>query len=154
MHSAVRVLVLYESRRGFTLQVARAIRDAIRLREHAASTAPLRSVDPGTLAAADAFVIGTWVKGLILVGVGPATGAVEGIRQLPDLAGRPVALYCTCDVSPRHTIRTMAELVSERHGRVTVGAVFKRKKIRELDVFVDRLLEEAAAALVGGRSGS
>jgi hypothetical protein len=153
MHSAVRVLVLYESRRGFTLRVARAIRDAICEREHAASTAPLRGVDKGTIAAADAFVVGTWVKGLILVGVGPATGAVEGIRQLPDLSGRPVALYCTCDVSPRRTIPTMAELIAERHARVTVGAVFKRRKIRELDAFVDRLLDEAAA-VIGSRTAS
>jgi hypothetical protein len=149
----VRVLVLYESRRGFTLSVARAVRDAICERDHPASTAPLRGVDRGTIAAADAFVVGTWVKGLILIGVGPATGAVEGIRRLPDLDGRPVALYCTCDVSPRRTIPTMAELVAERNGRVTVGAVFKRKKIRELDAFVDRLLEEAAA-LISSRSAS
>src|SRR5262249_27103014 len=47
---AVRVLILYESRRGFTLTVARALRDELRKLGTEATTAPLRGVDAGTLA--------------------------------------------------------------------------------------------------------
>ena len=67
----MRILVLYESGRGFTLTVARAIRDEIRARGHEATTAPLRAVDVGTVAAADALIVGSWVTGKVVFGVGP-----------------------------------------------------------------------------------
>ena len=77
----MRVLILYESRRGHTLTAGRAIRDELRALGLEATAGPLRGTDPGTIAAADAFVIGTWVKGLLVVGVGPAKGTDEGIRR-------------------------------------------------------------------------
>jgi len=89
----MRVLILYESRRGFTLTVARALRDELRQLGIEATTAPLRAVDVGTLGVAVALVVGTWVKGLILLGVGPAHGTREAIDALPDLGGRPTVVY-------------------------------------------------------------
>ena len=41
----MRVLVLYESRRGFTMRVAEAIRDEVRRRGHAATCAAFDRVD-------------------------------------------------------------------------------------------------------------
>ena len=150
MHTpAMRVLILYESRRGFTLTVARAIRDTLRARGHEAFTAPIRAVDVGSIAAVDALVLGTWVEGMIVLRVGPATAALEGIASLPDLDGRPVALFCTCFASPRRTMEILAERVRSKGGVVTVGAVFKRKKIRELDEFVDRFIAEASRVTQG-----
>lgn len=139
----MRALILYETRRGFTLTVARAVRDAVRAEGHQAYTAPIRAVDVGSVAAADALVVGSWVQGMIVMKVGPASGALEGIAALPDLRGRPVGLYCTCAVSPRGTLETMASRLRARGGVVTVGAVFKRKRIRGIDEFVGRFLTEA-----------
>src|SRR4029453_13206285 len=101
----MRVLILYESRRGFTLTVARAIRDEVRRRGLLAETAPLRGVDRGTVAAADALIVGSWVKGAILFGVGPAEGVREAIEALPDLDSTVAAVFCTCDVAPRSTLQ-------------------------------------------------
>ena len=89
------MLVLYESRRGFTLSVARAIRDELRMRGVDATASPLRGTDRGTLAAADALVVGSWVQGMILARVGPADGALAGIDALAPLAGRPTVVFCT-----------------------------------------------------------
>jgi hypothetical protein len=148
-YPAMRVLILYESRRGFTLTVARAIRDALRVRGHAASTAPIRAVDIGSVAAADALVVGTWVEGRIVVRVGPAKAALDGIDSLPGLDGRPVGLFCTCFASPGGTMEVLASRLRARGGVVTVGAVFKRKKIRDLNEFVDRFLVEASRVTEG-----
>lgn len=124
----MRVLVLYESRRGFTLTVARALRDGLRAGGVEATAAPLRGVDAGTLAAADALVVGTWVKGLIVVGVGPATGTREGVEALPDLEGIPTVVFCTCEVGPRGTLATLTDWLEERGADVRGRAVFRRAK--------------------------
>ena len=124
----MRVLVLYESRRGFTLTVARALRDGLRASGVEATAAPLRGVDAGTLAAADALVVGTWVKGLIVVGVGPASGTREGVDALPDLEGMPTVVFCTCEVSPRGTLTALTDWLEGRGADVRGRVVFRRKK--------------------------
>lgn len=144
----MRILVLYESRRGFTLTVARAIRDAFRERGHPATTAALRTVDPGTIAAADAIVVGTWVAGKIVIGVGPAKEAIAAIRALPDLGGRPVATFCTCDVSPRDTLSVLEDLLVERGATVVGGFTFRRKRsLRHVPGYVDAIESSFAADL-------
>jgi flavodoxin-like protein len=138
----VRVLILYESRRGFTLTVARAMRDG--LREHGvdAMTAPLRSVDVGTIAASDALVVGTWVAGLILFGVGPAPGVGEAVERLPDLEGRRTIVYCTCEVAPRGTLDTLSGWLERRGADVVGRAVFRRKKsLAKVPGAIDGILE-------------
>ena len=128
IHSGVRVLILYESRRGFTLTVARAVRDGLRVLGVEATTAPLRGVDAGTLAAADALVVGTWVKGLIVAGVGPAPGTQEGVAALPDLDGMPAVVFCTCEVAPRGTLDQLSGWLEAQGADVRGRAVFRRKK--------------------------
>jgi flavodoxin len=138
----MRVLILYETRRGFTLTVARAIRDELAARGVAASTAPIRTVDVGSVVAADALIVGTWVKGKIVMGVGPAEGVREAIVALPPLEGRPAAVFCTCDVAPRGTIQTVADWLEQQGARALVGRSFRRKKsLRDVPVFVERALE-------------
>ncbi len=144
----MRVLVLYETRRGFTLTVARAIRDEVRRRGHTATAAPLRTVDAGTLAAADALVVGSWTQGLILVKVGPADGALEGIAELPPLARRPTAVYCTCDVTPRGTLDVLTSRLQRKDARVLVAHAFKRRKsLAQVPAYVELALAEFTAAL-------
>ena len=141
------VLILYESRRGFTLTVAQAIRDELHARGVSAETAPVRSVDRGTVAAADALIVGCWVKGAILFGVGPAEGVHEAIEALPDLGGTVAAVFCTCDVAPRRTLQTLAGWLDRRGARVVVGQTFKRKKsLRTVPAFADAVLDAFARA--------
>jgi flavodoxin len=148
----MRVLILYESRRGFTMQVAHAIRDEIRRRGELATCAALGTVDAGTIAAADALVIGTWIEGMILFRVRPADGAMRGVHALPDLGGRPAAVFCTFDVHPFDSLDRLANRLAARGARVLVAWRFKRyhrKKVRRLaavPAFVERCLEAFAAA--------
>jgi flavodoxin len=124
----MRVLILYESRRGFTLTVARAMRDTFRSRGVEATTAPLRAVDAGTLAASDTLVVGTWVTGLIIAGVKPAHGTAEAVEALPDLGGRPTIVFCTCGFSPRGTLDTLSTWLERRGADVRGRAIFRRRK--------------------------
>ena len=146
----MRVLILYETRRGFTLTVARAIRDELRARGEDATTAPIREVDRGTLAAADALIVGAWVQGLVLARVGPAEGALRGIAALPALENLPAATFCTCDVAPRRSLATLGDHLGERGARVVGGFAFERKKsLRHVPAYVDAVLpalREAPAA--------
>ena len=137
------VLILYETRRGFTLTVARAIRDELRARGHLATTAPIRSVDVGTVASADAFVVGSWTQGLVVAKVGPATGALEGIDALPQLDGRPAAVFCTCDVAARGTLDVLTARLARKRARVLVAYAFTRKKsLTQVPAYVDLVLGE------------
>ena len=144
----MRVLVLYETRRGFTLTVARAIRDDVRARGLDATTAALGTVDEGTLAAADAFVVGSWTAGKILAGVGPPRQALEGIEALPRLGRRPAAVFCTFGVAPRGTLTTLASRLIGRGAVVDVGGAFRNgplarmreKSLTKVPAFVDEAL--------------
>jgi len=155
----MRVLVLYETRKGFTLTVARAIRDDLRARGHQASASAIQTVDEGTLAAADALIVGSWTAGKIIVGVGPANGALDGIEALPRLGGRPAAVFCTFDVAPRGTVTTLASRLIGRGAVVEIGGEFRngflarttRKSLRKVPAFVDESLAsfERVAANAG-----
>jgi flavodoxin len=143
----MRILVLYESRRGFTLTVARAIRDELRRRGHLATTAPLRAVDAGTITASDALIVGTWVQGLIIAKVRPSDAAMAGIDALPPLAGRPASTFCTCDVAPGPTLDRMASRLTARGATVVGGFAFRRKKsLRHVPAYVDAVLPALEAA--------
>ncbi|HEX6843812.1 MAG TPA: hypothetical protein VF235_01740 [Actinomycetota bacterium] len=154
----MRILVLYESRRGFTLTVARAIRDELRARGLTASAAPLGGVDAGTLAACDALIVGTWVAGKILVGVGPPREALAALAALPALGGRPAAVFCTYDAAPRGTLAILAARLVGRGARVEVGGAFRngplartrRRSLATVPAFVDEVhanLERLAATV-------
>ena len=155
----MRILVLYETRRGFTLTVARAIRDELRSRGIDATAAPVGTVDEGTVAAADAFIVGSWTAGKVVAGVGPAEGALQGIEALPRLGGRPAAVFCTFDVAPRGTLSTLASRLIGRGAVVDVGGAFRNgplarigtKSLTKIPAFVDEVL--AAFARVAAATG-
>lgn len=145
------VLVLYESRRGYTLTVARAIRDELRARGHAAAAAPLRGVDEGTLTAAEGLVVGAWTAGKIVVGVGPAREALGGVAALPDLSGLGAAVFCTFDVAPRSTLTQLGDALVARGATVDTGEAFrgglgrtKAKSLEKVPGFVEASLASFA----------
>ena len=143
----MRVLILYETRRGSTLTVARAIRDATRDRGHAATTAPIRAVDVGTVAAADAVVVGTWTQGRFLK-VRPGAGVLEGITELPSLDGRPAAVFCTYRGSPRRTLDVLTSRLQRKGARVVAAHPFKRRKgLVQVPAYVDLVVAEFEALL-------
>jgi flavodoxin len=148
----MRVLVLYQSRRGFTMRVAHAIRDEVRRRGHLATCTPFDGADAGTLAAADALIVGTWIEGTIVFRVRPADDAVRAVHRLPDLGRRPVAVFCTFDVSPFDAMDRFAGRLAARGGRVVAAGHFKRyhrrkeRRLASVPAFVEHVLATFATA--------
>lgn len=137
----MRVLILYETRRGHTLAAARAIRDDLQARGELATISPLREVDAGSVAASDVLLVGSWVKGMVVLGVGPAREALAGIAALPPLEGRHAAVFCTCDVAPRGTLRTLASHLEAKGATIVARRSFRRTKgLRWVPAFVDSVL--------------
>jgi flavorubredoxin len=149
--SSMRVLILYESRRGFTLSAARSIREGLRSRGVGATIAPIATVDKGTVAAADALIVGSWVEGMIVMKVGPAGSALRGIESLPGLDGLPAVVFVTCDVSPRGSLDVLASRLAAKGAQVVGGHVFKQHRLRrskdlsDISAFVDGTIEAFAS---------
>ena len=93
-------------------------------------------------------MVGTWIQGLILVKVGPAEGALRGVAGLPDLEGRPAAVFCTYDVSPFDSLTRLANRLLARGAWVLPvrGRFRRRKKLAGVPAFVDALVEGLADA--------
>ncbi len=145
-----RALVAYESRSGHTRRAAEAI--SLELAGHISSVVslPLDRVGPGELAACDLLVVGTWVEGFVVAGVGPAKATRKWLAGLPQLAGKPVAVYCTYGVSPRGTLPSIRRAL-EAKGAVVVGqAAFGPRELAKAGPFgpaaVGRPLATPAAA--------
>lgn len=89
-------------------------------------------------------VVGSWVDGFVVFGVGPAKAARRWIDSLPDLGGKPAGVFCSYGVSPRQTLLTMRRLL-EGHGANVVAehAAHRRHPDAGADAFAARLLEAA-----------
>ena len=70
--AAMRVLILYETRRGHALEAARAIRDELRTRGQMATVAPTREALAGIAALPP---LGGWVDPVLVAPDGAGTGA-------------------------------------------------------------------------------
>ncbi|MFC0082727.1 hypothetical protein ACFFRE_11350, partial [Aciditerrimonas ferrireducens] len=102
------------------------------------------------LAWADLLVLGTWVEGALVAGVGPARRTRAWLAALPPLAGLPVATFCSYAFAPRDTLAQMRRALLDRGGRILAEAAFRRAgRPHELGVFADRIL---AAVPQGARA--
>ncbi|HLI54717.1 MAG TPA: FAD-dependent oxidoreductase [Acidimicrobiales bacterium] len=117
-----RVLVCYESRSGHTAGAAELVAGVLALRASEVTLLPMSKVGPDELAGADLVVVGSWVEGLLLAKVGPARAARRFIEQLPPLAGKRAAVFCTYAVSPRSALEEMVEIMEKKGAQVVTSA--------------------------------
>ncbi|MCK4177076.1 FAD-dependent oxidoreductase [Aciditerrimonas ferrireducens] len=135
------VLVVAESRSGTTRALAEDL--AGRLAKAGAEVRILACAEAGAdaLAWADLLVLGTWVEGALVAGVGPARRTRAWLAALPPLAGLPVATFCSYAFAPRDTLAQMRRVLLNRGGRILAEAAFRRAgRPHELGVFADRIL--------------
>src|ERR1035437_3569542 len=103
----MQVLVAYESRGGRTRRAAEAVANAVRARGSEVTLKALKDTTAEDVERSDAIALGTWVEGLIFFKVGPAKAALAGVKRLPALGGKPVAVFCTYGFNPRATLATL-----------------------------------------------
>jgi hypothetical protein len=88
------------------------------------TTLPLERVGPTELADCDLLVVGTWVEGFVVAGVGPAKATRRWLTSLPRLPGKEVAIFCTYGISPRATLTSMRRSLEARGATVVSQAAF------------------------------
>jgi glutamate synthase (NADPH) small chain len=119
-----RVIVCYTSLGGTTARAAQEIADGYAARGLDVRVLPITKVGAKELATADMVVVGTWVEGFVVAGVGPAKAMRAWLAQLPRLGGKFVAIYCTFAVSPKGTLSSMRRAFEERGAVIVAQAAF------------------------------
>ena len=121
-----RVLVAYESRGGRTARAARLVADGLRGTGAVVRAVPLSQVGIAELTETDLLVIGTWVEGFVVAGVGAARATRDWLAGLPRLAGLRTAVFCTYAVSPKETLVSMRRALEDRGTVILAEAAFGR----------------------------
>ena len=143
-----RVLVCYESIGGKTARAARAIADGYSAQGLVTRVLPIVKVGPAELAMTDMVVVGSWVEGFVVAGVGPAKAMNAWLDALPRLGGKTVAVFCTFGVSPKGTLRAMRRALEEKGAVVVAQAAFGPEELdAKAGVFGPRAFGEGLARL-------
>ncbi|MHB1509711.1 MAG: FAD-dependent oxidoreductase [Acidimicrobiales bacterium] len=121
---ATRVLVCYESKGGRTARAADAIAGGLAAHGAITRVLPIGKVGPIELASADLVVLGSWVEGLVVARVGPARAMGAFCDALPQLGGKPVAIFCTFAVAPRGALPAIRRALEKKGAIVVAQAAF------------------------------
>ena len=144
----MQALVAYNTQTGHTRQAAEAIAAAVRGQGGEASVMYVGQVTAEDVQAADVLFIGTWAHGLFVINVHPA-GAEDWVPRLPDLAGKPVGVFCTYLLTPRGLLKQLGTMLEGRGAVIKGQHKFQRGQPgKDADVFVREVL--SAAGLAGG----
>ena len=132
-------IVIYESLTGNTKKAAEYIVDDLIANGVAAVVSPTTDVDYQSLANADLVIVGSWTDGLFLFGQKPASAG--RLSQIPFLAGKQAAVFCTYALETGKTLEKLEAIISDRGAEVVGGMAIRRNKLQEGSVeFVTRLL--------------
>jgi glutamate synthase (NADPH/NADH) small chain len=142
-----RVLIAYESRGGHTAALARQLASEMARAGALASPRRLGDIGLADIVAADLVVVGTWVEGLVIAGVGPARAARAAIDRLPELGATKLATFCTYRVAPGATLAKLRHRLEAKGGHVVVEQAFGPKDLTGASpsAFADRVLAALAA---------
>ena len=130
------VLIVFEGQRGSTQRVAEALQQAVALHRHVGTLAVLEDTTPEAVAAADAVLLGCWSEGDEPFGGEATRHLVDWIEALPDLAGKPIGVYCATSALPKPfshagdsadaAIAALCRGVEDRSGEVAATHAFNR----------------------------
>ena len=114
----MKVLVTYESRSGNTKRAADDIAAAAEDLGHAVAIKPLADVRGYDISLAQVVFVGSWVKGFLIVGVGPARKAMHHLTSFGSLEGKQAAVFCTYALHPRSTLDSLRKVLADRGATV------------------------------------
>jgi len=121
------VLVAYESQGGHTEALANDIAAGFNAAGTKASTMRFSQVGLEDIVAVDLVVLGTWVEGFVVAGVGPARSVRAALGELPYLGATKFATFCSYGIAPKATLAKLRELLEARGGRVVAERAFGRR---------------------------
>ena len=139
----MRAVVIHESLTGNTRKAAGIIGGLLEAEGLSVTVCPTTAVDFQAVADADLVIVGSWTDGLFIVGQKPARAG--RLSQLPLLAGKRCAVFCTYALDSGKTLEKLSAIMRERGAEVIGGLAIRRNDLeggsRE---FVDRLLAVVA----------
>jgi flavodoxin len=117
-------MVIYESLTGHTRTVAD--RAAVEFERNGIETmvCPATSVDLQWLSESELVLVGSWVDGFFVVGQRP--GRVSRIHNLPAMANKRCAVFCTFALNPGKVIEKLTTIL-EAHGAEVIGGMAIRR---------------------------
>lgn len=118
------VLVAFESRGGHTEVVAHQLAQSFTEAGAKVSTRRLCDIGLAEIAASDLVVVGTWVEGFVVAGVGPARAARAAIDNFPELGATKFATFCTYGIAPAATLAKLRRMLETKGGHVVAEHAF------------------------------
>jgi hypothetical protein len=137
---AMKAALLVESLTGNTWRAAELISDDLGQEGWSITgLSKVRQPDYTAIQAADIVLVGTWVHGLIVVGVTP--WGLAAVSQLPAMRGKRAAVFCTFAVNPRRSLEKLTGAVEATGASVIGGLALQRGRLAEhAEEFAGRLV--------------
>jgi hypothetical protein len=142
----MKAALLVESLTGNTWRAAELIADGLsQERWTITGLGKVRQPDYAAIQEADIVLVGTWVHGLIVVGVTP--WGLPAVSQLPAMRGKRAAVFCTFAVNPRNSLEKLTGAVEATGANVVGGLALHRSKLTQhAEEFAGRLIEATTPA--------
>jgi hypothetical protein len=143
---AMKAALLVESLTGNTWRAAELIADDLGQEGWSITgLAKVRQPDYTAIQEADIVLVGTWVHGLIVVGVTP--WGLAAVSQLPAMRGKQAAVFCTFAVNPRRSLEKLTGAVEATGASVIGGLALQRSRLAEhAEEFAGRLVAATSSA--------
>jgi flavodoxin len=116
----VNIAIVYHSTTGTTAKAAEAMGKQLEGLGHLCQVQTVFQADPAEVATADLIFVGTWVRGWFIVRQHPTHESMYFIKQLGDLSGKNVVVFCTYKLAVGSTLDQMAKAL-EGKGANIVG---------------------------------
>lgn len=139
--------VVYESHNAKALRAARGIARSAHDRGLDATIAPIHAPDLDAITSTNVLVAGCSTKVDTPFGGEAAATTRTWIDQLPDLNGKPCAVFCTYSFFP-HTFADVTTRTAEVLESLERGLEMKGGKVIASQGLLNRALDEGAEALV------
>jgi hypothetical protein len=142
----MKAAMLVESLTGNTWRAAELIADDLEQEGWTITgLSKVRRPDYASIQEAEMVLVGTWVHGLIVVGVTPY--GLPAISQLPAMRGKQAAVFCTFAVDPRRSLDRLTGAVEATGANVVGGLALHRGKLTaHAEEFADRLVSATTSS--------
>lgn len=112
------VLVCYDSMGGTTKHIAEVITESLPTSVSTKTVKSINDVNKFDISSADLIVCGTWIEGLVLAKVGPSKNMMTWIKNLPNLSGKRVSLFCSYGFDPKSSFEKMEKIFLQKNVKV------------------------------------
>lgn len=114
----MKVEIVYDSSTGTTKKAAQAMAKQFEAAGHTCGVQTVYQADSAAIAEADLICVGSWVKGLFIIGQRPTPQTLEFIQALPSLDGKKALAFCTYKVAVGSSLSKMANGLQAKGAQV------------------------------------